>query len=274
MQIVQALVLGIVQGITEFLPISSSGHLIFVPKLFGWSDQGLAFDVMVHMGTLFAVVWYFRKRIFVLLKNVFPKYSGKEKKWVISDPLNFRLAWFVGLSIIPAGIVGLFFNDFVEANFRDSSFVALGLIFWGIILGLADWYGKKKHNKKTLDSLHWKNVVAIACAQAVALMPGTSRSGITMTAGLFSGLTKKSAAEFSFLMSIPIIFIAGLTTLKDVFDVGITSSEISIMIIGFLSAVFSGYFAVAFMMRIIEKHGYSLFVWYRIILGVLILLFL
>ncbi|MFH0857182.1 MAG: undecaprenyl-diphosphatase UppP [Candidatus Magasanikbacteria bacterium] len=274
MQFVQAFVLGIIQGITEFLPISSSGHLIFVPKILGWSDQGMAFDVMVHLGTLFAVVWYFRKRIFLLLKNVFPKYSGKEKKWVISDPLNFRLAWFVGLSIIPAGIVGFLFNDYVETNFRDSSFVALGLVFWGIVLGIADWYGKKKQNKKTVDSLRFTNVLAISFAQAIALMPGTSRSGITMTTGLFSGLTKKAAAEFSFLMSIPIIFIAGMTTLKDVLDVGITSSEISVMTIGFFSAVFSGYLAVAFLMRIIEKYGYSLFVWYRIILGVLILLFL
>ena len=203
MSIIQAIVLGVIQGITEFLPISSSGHLVFIPKLFGWGDQGLAFDTIMHLGTLLAVVVYFRKKLWKILRAVF-LYKNKE---IRNDR---KLGWLLILSIIPAGIIGLFFDNWIETNLRSTTVIAFGLIFWGIILFFADRVSQKKSSTRSLGQTGWKQTLFIGCAQAIALIPGTSRSGITMTAGLFSKFNKKSAAEFSFLMSIPVIGLAGL----------------------------------------------------------------
>jgi undecaprenyl-diphosphatase len=154
---------------------------------------------------------------------------------------NLRLGWLLIISIIPAGLVGLLLNSWIEENLRSPLVVAFGLIFWGIILWLADYFSQKQNNKKTVEKLTWKNALFIGCAQAVALIPGTSRSGITMTAGLFSKLDRKSTAEFSFLVSVPIIFLAGLSALKNMFESGLGGINLEYLIIGFLAAMMSGF---------------------------------
>src|SRR3989338_2387502 len=204
MTVFQALILGVVQGLTEFLPISSSVHLIFIPRIFGWADQGLAFDVVAHLGTFAAVVVYFRKKIMTLIRGFYTDDA---------DNANKKLAWYIILSVIPAGLVGFLLGSRIEAYTRSAAVVAWSLIGWGIVLGIADYVSQKHKNtpppaggvppkagktQKHLSNLSWREALFIACAQAVALIPGTSRSGITMTAGLFSRLDKKSAAEFSF----------------------------------------------------------------------------
>ena len=268
MTIIQSIVLGSIQGLTEFLPVSSSGHLIFLPKLFGWVDQGLGFDVILHLGSLLAVVVYFRKKIWQMTKAFF---SRKEE--LKSDR---KLAWLIILSIIPAGVLGLLFNDWVETNLRGAGVVAFGLIFWGIILWFADGYSRKLEagSRKSLDRVNWKSSLFIGFAQAIALFPGTSRSGITMTAGLFSKFDKKSAAEFSFLMSVPIIFLAGVKHLIEMLEVGLGGLNITVLVVAFLSAAFSGFLAIWGLMRLIQKYSFTPFVVYRIVVGVLILIFL
>lgn len=263
MTFVQAAVLGIVQGFTEFLPVSSSGHLILFPRLFGWADQGIGFDVIVHLGTLVAVVIFFRKKLWELCKAFFSRST-------LLRPER-RIAWLIVLSIIPAGVVGVL----LETNDRSVLVVGISMIVWGIVLGIADWYNKRKIKelKPLTDLLHLKvwQVITIACAQAVALIPGTSRSGITMTAGLFSGLDKKTAAEFSFLMSVPIIALAGLNKVIDVVQNGAGGVESSMLFVGFVASAVSGFIAIAGLMKIIQKWSFLPFVVYRVVLGVLIL---
>ncbi len=271
MSILQAIILGIVQGLTEFLPVSSSGHLIFFPKLFGWQDQGLSFDAIMHLGTLVAVVVYFRQKLKSMIQAVFSR--------DIARAVDRKLAWLLILSIIPASIVGLLLGGWIEENTRAVEFIAFGFIFWGVLLYLADFYGKwqvarNKEQVVSTDGVNWKQALFIGCAQAIALFPGTSRSGITMTAGLFSKLDRKSAAEFSFLMSIPVIGLAGMVKLVDLFDRQHELISVAPMAAGFLAAAVSGFLAIAALMRIIQKWSFTPFVVYRIVLGILILAFM
>ncbi len=270
----QAIILGIIQGIGEFLPISSSGHLIFLPKFFGWSDQGLTFDMVAHLGTLLAVIIYFREHLWTLITSIFTR----DKK----HQANRRLIWLIGVSTIPAGIIGFLFGDLIEQELRSPHIIGASLIVWGIVLGCADRYSHRVHAKRTdlsektlLRDLSWFQVMGMGLAQAVALIPGTSRSGITMTAGLFSGLSRKAASEFSFLMSIPIIGLAAGSKLFDVMQHGAgQGASTSLLVVGFLSAAISGFFAISVLMKIIQKWSFMPFVIYRIIVGVLILFFL
>lgn len=256
MTYLQAIVLGLIQGLTEFLPVSSSGHLIFVPKLLGWTDQGVGFDLFLHLGTLVAVVWFFRVRLLSLIKAAFsrkPELVGERK-----------LAWVIALSAIPAAIVGLL----LETNDRNALVVGVNLIVWGLILGAADWYSRKKkpiENPKPI-----KNIVAMSFAQMLALIPGTSRSGITMTAGLFSGLTRAQAAEISFLMSIPITALAGANALVKTLEAGVGDSAATLLI-GFVAAAISGVIAIKFLLKIVQRWSFMPFVVYRVIVGSLIL---
>jgi undecaprenyl-diphosphatase len=268
----QALILGVIQGITEFLPISSSGHLVFVPKLLGWVDQGLAFDVFVHMGTLLAVIIYFRKKLHDIV------ISRKDSK----------LGLFLLLSVVPAAVIGFLFGDWIVLNTRSTAVVGASLIFWGLFLAGADGFAKgietkKQKNKKTIQpeagqplaekQLNWKDVLFISCAQAIALIPGTSRSGITMTAGMFSKLDKKSAAEFSFLMSIPVIALAGAYKVSQLVNVGLMG-QMDNLLIGFFAAMISGFLAINLLMKIIERWSFMPFVVYRIVIGVMVLVYL
>lgn len=263
----QSIILGLIQGITEFLPISSSGHLILIPKIFGWPDQGLAFDAIVHLGTLVAVIFAFRKKISHILKGVIGQGRGQEK--------NSNLAALIILSIIPAALVGYFLNNYIETNLRTKEVVVIGLIFWAIILWLADRFGKRASGKTTnINSVGIKQTITVALAQAIALIPGTSRSGITMSAGLFSKLNRQTAVEFSFLISIPIIAIAGGFKLFNLIQTGFYQVDIGALITGFIASAIAGFLAIKFLLSFIKRFGFGLFVFYRLALGALILILL
>ena len=246
MNIWQAVILGGVQGFTEFLPISSSGHLIFIPRIFGWADQGLAFDVVAHLGTFAAVVVYFRKKIMTLIRGFYTDDA---------DNANKKLAWYIILSVIPAGLVGFLLGSRIEAYTRSAAVVAWSLIGWGIVLGIADYVSRKHENTPPPAG-------------------GTSRSGITMTAGLFSRLDKKSAAEFSFLMAIPVIALAGMYEMIQIVRNNVVIEQSDNLTIGFLAAALSGMLAIHLLMKIITRWSFMPFVVYRVAVGLAILLFL
>ncbi|HAZ28538.1 MAG TPA: undecaprenyl-diphosphatase [Candidatus Magasanikbacteria bacterium] len=280
MSIFHALTLGIIQGLTEFLPVSSSGHLIFLPKLFGWADQGLSFDVVVHLGTLVAVIFYFRKKLWRILKSFFVMDKGLRVEFSLGNekstsPHAYRkIGFFLILSIIPAGLVGFFFNDWVEQNLRQTWIIGASLIGWGLFLGLADFVSRSRIRQGNLLShMTSKDALFIGCAQAIALIPGTSRSGITMTAGLFAKLDRQSAAEFSFLMSVPIIALAGGLKLFELAQTGLGDAAFFPLLVGFCAAAVSGFCGIWVLMRVIKWWSFLPFVVYRVLLGLGILLF-
>jgi undecaprenyl-diphosphatase len=261
MDLVQAIVLAIVQGLSEFLPISSSGHLVLIPHFFGWTDQGLAFDVAVHLGTLLAVLVYFRRQLGTMAaawtKSVLRREHDRDS----------RLAWQLLVATIPVGLVGLLFDDYIEEHFRNPLFVAGTLSIFGIIMYLADRYGRGTRDEFDLS---WAQTFMIGCAQALALMPGTSRSGITMTAGRALGLTRSAAARFSFLLAVPGIGAAGAYEGLKL----ITSPEPVQwlpMLVGMAFAAVSGIACIHFLIRFIERIGLLPFAVYRLLIAGLIL---
>ncbi len=253
--------LALVQGLTEFLPVSSSAHLILVPSLLNWPDQGLAFDVAVHLGTLVAVVAYFRRDIVTLffswVKSMKPNGMSPEG----------RLAWGIILGTIPAGLVGLAFKDYIEIYLRSPLVIAATTIIFGLLLWFADMRSKLVRNEYTLS---WQDFLVIGCAQAVALIPGTSRSGITITAGLLMGLTREASARFSFLLSIPIIVLSGLSVTKDLVS-SATAVEWNTLLIGTIIAAISAFICIHFFLAFINRIGMVPFVIYRWILGCVLL---
>lgn len=253
--------LAIIQGITEFLPVSSSGHLILMPQLFGWPDQGLAFDVAVHVGTLLAVVIYFRQDVWHMSRD-----------WTLSivkrqPTSNSRLAWAIIFATIPAVVFGLIINNGLEETLRNPLIIAATTIGFGALLWWSDVKGKRERDEHTLS---YKDIAIIGGAQALALIPGTSRSGITITAGLMIGLTRQAAARFSFLLSIPIILGAGLLKLKDLLQ---STSPVywDILIVGAIIAFISAYLVIALFLKWINRIGMAPFAWYRFALGLLLL---
>ena len=206
MDTVQTILLALLQGLTEFLPISSSAHLILLPRLLGWEDQGLAFDVAVHVGTLLAVILYFREDVRRLLLAWFASIVNRQMS------ADAWLAWLVVLGTVPVALAGLLLGDVIETHLRSPMVIALATIGFGVLLGVADLRGRQARRE---DSLSVVDVIWIGLAQALALIPGTSRSGITMTAALALGLTRSAAARFSFLLSIPIIASAGALKFRD-----------------------------------------------------------
>ncbi len=254
-------ILAIVQGLTEFLPVSSSAHLILFPKLFGWQDQGLAFDVAIHVGTLCAVIAYFRQELILMIKDWIHSISGGP------STQNSRLAWAIGLGTIPAGIAGLIFNDFIATHMRATLIIAITTIIFGIFLGAVYLMARQQRNEY---SLRLRDIILIGCAQAIALIPGTSRSGITLTAGLFVGLSRQAAARYSFLLSIPIIMLAGgLESYKLI--TSDATYNYQALLFGFLVAAISGYLCIDLFLRWLERFGIMPFVIYRLILGILLL---
>ncbi len=260
MDFIQAVVLAIVQGLSEFLPISSSGHLILIPHFLGWTDQGLAFDVAVHLGTLLAVLIYFRRQLGTMATGWFDSVFRQQ------HTRDSRLAWQILVATIPVGLVGLLCDDFIEANLRNPLFVAGTLAFFGILMYLADRFGRRKGDE---FGLSWPQALMIGCAQALALMPGTSRSGITMTAGRALGLTRSAAARFSFLLAVPGIAAAGayeglkLATSTEPVDW-------QPMLVGVVFAALSGIACIHFLIRFIERIGLLPFTIYRLILAAII----
>jgi len=262
MDLIQIAVLAVMQGLTEFLPISSSAHLILVPVLTGWQDQGLAFDVAVHLGTLVAIVWYFRQELVVMAREWVASLRGGA-----STP-NSRLAWWVLWGTVPAGLVGLAFKDFIETELRSPLVIATTTILFGLLLWWADQRGKRGRDEY---SLGWRDVLLIGCAQALALIPGTSRSGITMTAGLALGLTREGAARFSFLLSIPIILLAGGVETLDLVRSERTV-EWTALLLGTLFSAVSAYLCVHWFLKLLERMGMLPFVIYRLLLGMFLFL--
>ncbi len=261
----QILLLALVQGLTEFLPISSSGHLILAPRLFGFADQGLVLDVAVHFGTLIAVVGYFRRDIWQIangwLRALPPGRLGNPEA---------RLGWAIIVGVLPVVVVGLLLKDFVEANLRQAWIIALTTIVFGLLLGWAD---RRARRERSIARLGLRDALLIGLAQILALVPGTSRSGITMTAGLMLGLTREAAARFSFLLSIPTILGSSLLILRDVLthpgtvDLAVLGSAVG------LSAL-TAWACIHYFLAFIERIGMWPFVIYRLLLGAVILLLL
>ncbi|GMU25494.1 undecaprenyl-diphosphatase UppP [Patescibacteria group bacterium] len=261
-EIFRGLVLGLLQGITEFFPVSSSGHLILVPRLFGWDDQGLAFDTVLHLGTLTALVWVFWKDIVDSLKGTF----------VQRDKASARLVLMVILAAIPGVVFGGLFGRAIESFTRGPLFVALGLFFWGFVLFAADRYAQsRKHGIRELSDMRWIQVIVVGFAQAIALFPGTSRSGITISAGLFGGLQRELAVRFSFLVSIPTVAAAGAYGAYQLAQTGTTSFGMTELIVGFVTAAASGVWAIRFLLSYVSKKNFNVFVLYRIVLAVVVL---
>jgi undecaprenyl-diphosphatase len=257
MDTLNVLILAIIQGVTEFLPISSSAHLILPSKLFGLDDQGLIFDVAVHFGTLLAVLLYFRQKIGCMLCSVWGQCKGK--------PLNDdgRLAWQIVLATIPAVIAGFIVNLYFEEALRQVWIIALTTIVFGLLLWLADVKGR---GDKTITL---KIALLIGLAQCLALIPGVSRSGITMTMALFLGVNRHNGAEFSFLLSIPLILAATLLKLLDCLN--LPGVDWSTLAFGVAASAISAYLCIHLFLAFIEKIGFLPFVIYRLILGIVLL---
>jgi len=258
----QAIWLALLQGLTEFLPISSSAHLILVPRLMGWPDQGLVFDIAVHVGTLLAVVVYFRKELAQMTRSWLASIAGKG----MDD--EARLAWSIILGTVPVIIAGLLFADAVETTLRSPMVIAITTIGFGVLLWVAD---RNAADTRTEYSLGWGEVLSIGVAQAIALIPGTSRSGITMTAGLFLGMTRQSAARFSFLLSIPTIMMGGLHEGLKIFEGGV-QFDAGILLTGIAVSAVSAWLVIHFFLKLISKMGMLPFVVYRLLLGAVLLL--
>jgi len=261
MTLVQIITLALVQGFTEFLPISSSAHLILVPIFTGWQDQGLAFDVAMHVGTLMAVILYFKKEVTAMVID-----------WSLSCVQRKRvgesgLAWAVILGTIPVCIIGLLFHDFIDTNLRSPMVIAYTTLGFGALLWFADVRGSQQRDE---HGLTWKDVLIIGIAQAVALIPGTSRSGITITAALLLGLSRTAAARFSFLLSIPAILASGgyksLQLIKGGDAVNWTDLFIGVLLSGLIA-----YACIHVFLKLLERVGMIPFVIYRLVLGVVLI---
>ncbi|MDH5178043.1 MAG: undecaprenyl-diphosphate phosphatase [Gammaproteobacteria bacterium] len=261
MTLLQTIVLALVQGLTEFLPISSSGHLILAKDVFHWPDQGVAFDVAVHMGTLSAVVWYFRKEINAMTRDWF---SSIAQRRMVGES---RLAWAVLWGTIPAGLVGLLLHDFINNHLRTPVVIAYTTIGFGLLLWFADKSGAQQRDE---HSIRWKDVLIVGLAQALALVPGTSRSGITMTAALLLGLNRTAAARFSFLLSIPIIVLAGGYETKKLLA-QTTPVDWNALLIGTILSAITAYLCIHFFLKLLDRIGMLPFVIYRLLLGVVLL---
>ena len=276
MELIQSIILGIIQGLTEFLPISSSAHLVLTPRFFSWPDQGLAFDVALHLGTLVAVISYFWKdwmemsRKFIksikfIKSKVYKVHKVESRqsisnfqflisKYLFNDPL-----FIIILATIPGILAGLFLNNYSETVFRDPAIIIFTLSGGAVLLYLTDQFGK---NNKDIKNLSLKMGILIGLAQALAIVPGVSRSGITITAALLLGMDRAAAARFSFLLATPIILGAGVYELPHLIREGIDAS----ILIGILVSAISGYLAIKYMLRYLENKSYNIFVWYRLIL--------
>lgn len=262
----QALVMGIVQGLTEFLPISSSGHLIIVPNLLGWTDpfiDSLGFSVMLHMGTLVALVVYFWRDGTELVPALVAAIRDRSTR---GDPQR-RLALFIVVATIPAAVVGFLLNDFIEENVRQPGLVALMLLVGAAVIWLADRWGTMS---LALDRLGYGRAFGIGVAQAVALVPGISRSGISISAGLLAGLDRATAARFSFLMAAPVIAGAGLLEGRKMLAAGVPAADVGPLVVGFLAATVAGFAAIALLIRYLRSNSMTVFVVYRVVLAAIV----
>jgi undecaprenyl-diphosphatase len=256
MSVFQALVLGIVQGLAEFLPISSSAHLALTPWVFGWEDPGLAFDVALHVGTLVAVLWFFKQEwrnlIVAGVSLLRARRPTTEEEW--------RVIYLI-IATIPGAIAGLLVEDYAESTFRDPMIIAPALMVMGVILWLVDRFAPFQRG---LGSMRWVDALLVGIGQMFALLPGVSRSGSTITAGRALGFSREAAAVFSFLMSAPITFAA--TVLKVPEAVGETGINAA-LIVGVIASAVSGWLAITVLLKLVARRGYGIFAAYRVLLG-------
>jgi undecaprenyl-diphosphatase len=268
--IVQALVMGVVQGLTEFLPVSSSGHLIIVPYLLGWNDTfitSLAFSVMLHMGTLLALLVYFRRDWVRLV----PAGLATIRDRSFHDDEDRRLAWLLVAATIPAAIIGFLLNDVIESSFRSVGLVAVTLVLGGLILLVADRFGARS---RTIEDVTFPIAVGIGTAQALALIPGISRSGISISAARMVGMDRESAARFAFLMATPITAGAGIFEIRKLLtgEAGVQVETVP-LVVGLIAAAISGLAAIHFMLSFLRRQTLDVFVWYRFLVAGIVLIF-
>ena len=265
-QVFQALVMGLVQGLTEFLPISSSGHLIIVPYLFGWDDpfiDSLAFSVVLHGGTLAALLVYFREDWLRLV----PAGLATLRDRSLRDDPDRRMAWLIVASTVPAAVIAVFLNDIIEQNVRQVGLVALMLVIAAAVLWLADRWGPRSHR---LEQLTFRGAIGIGTAQALALIPGVSRSGISISAALFAGLDRSDAVRYSFLMATPITALAVAYELVKLVRGDVGAVEVMPLVVGVVAAFVSGMLAIAVLLRYVRTRSFDLFVLYRIGLAIVV----
>lgn len=264
MEIFQAFVLGLVQGVGEFLPISSSGHLILVHWLFGTEKGSLGFDLALHWGTLVAVLFYFRNDILLIIRGFFHSLFSSSRD--LQNNIYQKLAWLIIAASIPGAVIGMLLESYAEDAFRNPLLVAINLGIFGLVVWVIDKFGRKEKN---LDRVTWWDALVIGFSQALAIIPGISRSGSTMAAGLLRGFKRADAARFSFLMSIPIIFGAGLVKIGE-FTQGVSVAE---LIVGFISSAVFGFLSIRFLLRYLAKHDFTIFVWYRLVVAAAVIVY-
>ena len=255
MDLLQAIIYGMIQGLGEFLPISSTAHITLAPWLFGWKDPGLAFDIALHMGTLLAVAIFFWKDWIRLITAGFTDIKSKDG----------RLFWFIMLACIPGGIFGVLFEDKVETIFRNPLLIGIMLIIMGIVLYLAD---KLSKTEVALKDIGFKRSFLIGVSQAIAMIPGVSRSGITMATGRVFKLSREDAARFTFLLSTPFIFLSGLYKAKDLISVPI---ELMPFLVAIVTSGIVGAFSIKFILEYLKSKGFGIFAVYRVILGTIVI---
>lgn len=271
MDIIYAIIVGIVQGLTEFLPISSSAHLIFFQQFLGLEQANLAFDTLLHLGTLVAVGIYFYKDLIRMFKAFFSSikdiFKGKFKEGYKNDPYK-KLTWLVIVGTIPAGLIGVFFKDIIEGMFQSFAIPAFFLLITGLLL-----YVSQRINigNRTIRKMGMKDTIIIGLAQGLAIIPGISRSGATISSGLLLGLNKEFTAKFSFILAIPAILGATIVQLKDI-SIGLDLNML-VYIAGFLAAAISGYFAISLLLRLIRTKNLDIFAYYCWIIGIAILIY-
>lgn len=265
MPIYQAVLLAIVQGFTEFLPISSSAHLALAPWLLGWEDQGLTFDIALHIGTLAAVlIYFFRDWVQVIAQGFGIKYGSDA-----GLARNPRLLWLLAAATVPVGVAGILFKDSVETTLRSPFVIGTMLVLVGLLMGYAE---RVSARRKTIAEMSAGDAMSIGVAQALAIVPGTSRSGITITAGLFRHMDRAEAARFSFLLSTPAIGGAALMAVKDLVKAGgVPPEQMAAFIVGILVSALTGCLVIAFFLKFLKNHSLRFFVAYRIVFGIIVL---
>ncbi|HEX5752201.1 MAG TPA: undecaprenyl-diphosphate phosphatase [Archangium sp.] len=266
MSLLQAIVLGLVQGLTEFLPISSTAHLRIVPELLGWPDPGAAYSAVIQLGTVAAVLIYFRKDIVTLLRAFFQGLARREP----FGTTDSRLAWFVLIGTLPIGICGLAFKKTIEGSLRSLYVISGSLIVLALILFVVE---RLASHKRTLDDMRWRDGLIVGLWQALALIPGSSRSGTTITGALSLGLRREDAARYSFLLSIPATSLAGIFELKHLLEATERPSTMA-LVTGTLVAFASGWAAIAWLLSYLRKRSTLIFIVYRVVLGVVLLVLL
>lgn len=269
MTLLQSIILGIIQGITEFLPISSSAHLVITPYLLGWhipAQDGFIFDVLVQLGTLLAVIIYFRRDLYRIIVAVI---NGMICRQPFSDPMS-RLGWLLVLATIPAVIAGVLFKDLVEQAFGSPLAAALFLLGTALLLVIAERVGKRT---RQLDTITWMDALIIGCFQVISLLPGISRSGSTISGGMIRNLDRPTAARFSFLMSVPVMIGAGALAIVDLIKTPNFSLQIPTLIMGFIISAIVGYLSIRWLLSYLVKRPLYLFAIYCVLVSIIVLIF-